>query len=72
MLRPMLLCLHTPRVVWSPYGIPVESLWPRLLMCSYKRVKGRSHTVETRISMHPHKPHATDVQCTHFKLWHGA
>ena len=26
---------------------------------SYKRVKGRSHTVEERISMHPHKPHAT-------------
>ena len=25
----------------------------------YKRVKGRSHTVEKRISMHPHKPHAT-------------
>ena len=27
--------------------------------CSYKRVKGRSHTAEKRISMHPHKPHAT-------------
>ena len=27
--------------------------------CSYKRVKGRSHTVEKRISMLPHKPHAT-------------
>ena len=26
---------------------------------SYKRVKGRSHPVEKRISMHPHKPHAT-------------
>ena len=26
---------------------------------SYKRVKGRSHTVEKRISMLPHKPHAT-------------
>ena len=26
---------------------------------SYKRVKGRSHTVERRISMHPHKSHAT-------------
>ena len=26
---------------------------------SYKRVKGRSHTAEKRISMHPHKPHAT-------------
>ena len=25
----------------------------------YKRVKGRSHTAEKRISMHPHKPHAT-------------
>ena len=27
--------------------------------CSYKPVKGRSHTVQERISMHPHKPHAT-------------
>ena len=27
--------------------------------CSYKRVIGRSHTVEKRISTHPHKPHAT-------------
>ena len=27
--------------------------------CSYKRVKGRSHTAEKRISMHPYKPHAT-------------
>ena len=27
----------------------------------YKRVKGRSHTVEKRISMHPHNPHATDL-----------
>ena len=26
---------------------------------SYKRVNGRSHTVEKRLSMHPHKPHAT-------------
>ena len=26
---------------------------------SYKRVKGRSHTVEKRLNMHPHKPHAT-------------
>ena len=26
---------------------------------SYKRVKGRSHTVEKGVSMHPHKPHAT-------------
>ena len=26
---------------------------------SYKRVKGRSHTLEKRISMHPHKLHAT-------------
>ena len=26
---------------------------------SYKRVKGRSHTVEERLIMHPHKPHAT-------------
>ena len=24
--------------------------------CSYKRVKGRSHTVEKRKSIHPHKP----------------
>ena len=23
---------------------------------SYKRVKGRSHNVEKRLSMHPHKP----------------
>ena len=26
---------------------------------SYKRVKGRSHPVEKRPNMHPHKPHAT-------------
>ena len=26
-------------------------------VCSNKRVKGRSHAVEERISMHPHKPH---------------
>ena len=25
----------------------------------YKRVKGRSHTVEKRLNMHPHKPQAT-------------
>ena len=25
--------------------------------CSYKRVLGRSHTLEKRISMHPHKPY---------------
>ena len=28
--------------------------------CSYQRVKGRSHTVGKRKSIHPHKPHATD------------
>ena len=27
--------------------------------CSYKRVKGRSHPVEERISMHSHRTHAT-------------
>ena len=31
--------------------------WP--LKCSYKRVKGRSHTVEKRKAIHPQKPHAT-------------
>ena len=31
----------------------------RLLIGSYKRVKGRSHTAEKRISMHPHRPNAT-------------
>ena len=30
--------------------------------CCYKRVKGRSHTVEKRISMLPHKPHATSYK----------
>ena len=25
-------------------------------ICSYKRVKGRSHTVDKRLGMHPHKP----------------
>ena len=29
------------------------------LQCSYKRVKGRSHTVEKRKASHPQKPHAT-------------
>ena len=28
-------------------------------LCSYKRVKGRSHTVEKRKAIHPQKPHAT-------------
>ena len=27
---------------------------------SYKRVKGRSHTVEKRKASHPQKPHATN------------
>ena len=31
----------------------------RLQVASYKRVKGRSHTAEKRISMHAQKPHAT-------------
>ena len=26
---------------------------------SYSRVKGRTHTVDKRLNMHPHKPHAT-------------
>ena len=30
-----------------------------LSLGSYKRVKRRSHTVEKRLNMHPHKPHAT-------------
>ena len=30
-----------------------------VLNSSYKRVKGRSHTVEKRLNMPPHKPHAT-------------
>ena len=29
------------------------------ILWSYKRVKGRSHTVEKRKSIHPHKPHST-------------
>ena len=29
-----------------------------VLRCSYKRVKGRSHTVEKRKASHPQKPHA--------------
>ena len=32
------------------WGVPASS---------YKRVKGRSHAVGKRISMHPHKPHAS-------------
>ena len=35
----------------------------------YKRVKGRNHTVEKRISMHPHKPHATS-QSSRFSHTH--
>ena len=35
----------------------------RLRLCNhvdgYKRVEGRSHPVEKRPNMHPHKPHAT-------------
>ena len=31
--------------------------------CSYKRVKGRSHTVEKGKAIHPQKPHATFCCC---------
>ena len=53
-----------PRVADDPVG-NLGALLGRVrkhtltLPFSYKRVKGRSHTVEKRISMHPHKPHAT-------------
>ena len=44
----------------------------RLHAGSYKRVKGRSHTAEKRISMHPHKPHATSqpLVLTHAQTQH--
>ena len=44
------ICLYTVKLV-KPRAPPSLS--------SYKRVKGRSHTAEKRISMHPHIPRAT-------------
>ena len=32
--------------------------------CSYKRVKGRSHTVEKRKAIHPQKPHGERRTCS--------
>ena len=40
-------------------GLLVACFYDCVLDCSYKRVKGRFHTVERRISTNPHKPHAT-------------
>ena len=36
---------------------------------SYNRVKGRSHTVEKRKSIHPHKPHACLPFCAGVSAW---
>ena len=44
-----------PPVHRAPQLSAPELAW----QCSYKRVKGRGHTAEKRISMHPHRPHAT-------------
>ena len=41
------------------------------LWYSCKRVKGRSHAAEKRISMHPHKPHATSQSCKCIPLRHA-
>ena len=38
---------------------------------SYKRVKGRSHTVEKRKAIHPQKPHATS-QPSHHRQSYGS
>ena len=45
-------------MAWALTTPPASVLWPAQCV-SYKRVKGRSHTVKKRISMLPHKPHAT-------------
>ena len=51
-----------------------RSLGLVVLPSSYKTVKGRSHTVEKRTSMHPHKPHAISQPCiavlTHAQTHH--
>ena len=49
------LCVHT---VGTPAAYTKGGARP-CAGCSYTGVKGRSHTAEKRISMHPHKPHAT-------------
>ena len=43
--------------VWRKVAVTMDRSGTR--GSSYKRVKGRSQTVEKRIRMHPHKPHAT-------------
>ena len=44
----------------SSHASAIASVWSAThAYGSYKRVKGRSHTVEKRISVLPHKPHAT-------------
>ena len=45
-----------PHHAQTQHRLALKGLWHG----SYKRMKGRSHTVEKRLNMHmhPHKPHA--------------
>ena len=45
--------------IGTTQGCSHDAHGTHLKFCSYKRVKGRSHPVEKRPNMHPHKPHAT-------------
>ena len=54
-----LFCNHTTAMAPPVHRAPQLSALELAWQCSYKRVKGRGHTAEKRISMHPHKPHAT-------------
>ena len=40
-----------------------------MLRCSYKRVKGRSHTVEKRKASQPQKPHAEMYHRSGLIIW---
>ena len=53
-------------------GAPELSKSHMHMASSYKRVKGRSHTVEKRISMHLHKSHTTSQpsRCSHTQTQH--
>ena len=63
------MCMHRSDAghAQRSYSSRVGRTWPLVLISqkvscncgSYKRVKGRSHTVEKRKASHPQKPHAT-------------
>ena len=57
-----ILCSSAVPGVWSILRVTHSGLLTDALVAPTSNdttVKGKSHTVEERISMHPHKPHAT-------------